>query len=176
MQKTFSERVNYAAKWIVSGRPTTRSFDSCFENSDGDAVVLALCRRAEKNDRLRQSLPRYIAETSIRDVPARYVGKKPSDVSREQRAAARAECVERWGEAFAQSVYGPATPPTATKKQNGRENATLKAIGWLAAGGFSVSPVERAGDTVTLYAVTDPQGALRRMTPAEILKWHRVAG
>jgi hypothetical protein len=90
MQKTFSERVNYAARWIVSGRPTSRSFDSCFECWDGDAVVLALCRRAEKNDRLRQSLPRYIAESSLRDVPARYAGRKPADVSREKIDAAAA--------------------------------------------------------------------------------------
>ena len=106
-QKTFSERVNYAARWIVSGRPTTRSFDNCFENSDGDAVVLALCRRAEKNERLRQALPRYIAESSIRDVPARYAGRNPADVSREQRAACRAACVKDFGEEFAATVYGP---------------------------------------------------------------------
>jgi hypothetical protein len=88
MQRTFSARVNCAAKWIASGRPTTRVFDSCFECYDGDAVVLALCRRAAKNERLRQGLPRYIAETSIRDVPARYEGRRPSDVSREQIAKA----------------------------------------------------------------------------------------
>lgn len=84
MAETFSDRVNYAARWIVSGRETNRRFDSCFECFDGDAVVLALCRRAEKNERLRQMLPRYIAETSIRDVPQRYIGRKPEDVSREQ--------------------------------------------------------------------------------------------
>jgi hypothetical protein len=84
MPKTFSERVNYAARWIASGRPTTRSFDACFECYDGEAVVLALCRRAEKNEKLRHALPKYIAETSIRDVPRRYEGRRPSDVSREQ--------------------------------------------------------------------------------------------
>ena len=83
MKKTFSERVNYAARWIVSGRPTTRSFDSCFECFDGEAIVLALCRRAQKNEKLRHALPRYIAEESIRDVPLRNEGRRPADVSRE---------------------------------------------------------------------------------------------
>lgn len=175
-QKTFSERVNYAARWIVSGRPTTRSFDNCFENSDGDAVVLALCRRAEKNERLRQALPRYIAETSIRDVPTRYAGRRPSDVSREQRQAARTECVKAWGEEFAATIYGPPAAETKTPKTSRRGNATLRAIGWLAAAGFSITPAEKAGDAVTAYAVTDPQGACLKMTPAAILEWHRVAG
>lgn len=85
MIETFSERVNYAARFIVSGRESNRSFDGCFECYDGDAVVLALCRLAEKNERLRQMLPRYISEASIRDVPQRYAGRNAADVSREQR-------------------------------------------------------------------------------------------
>jgi hypothetical protein len=84
MTETFSDRVNYAARWIISGRETNRRFDSCFECYDGGAVVLALCRRAEKNERLCQMLPEYISETSIRDVPQRYAGRSPEDVSREQ--------------------------------------------------------------------------------------------
>lgn len=108
MIRTFSDRVNYAARYIASGRPTNRTFDGCFECSDGEAVVLALCRRAEKNERLRQALPRYIAETSIRDVPPRYVGRKPEDVSREHRSVSRADAASRWGEEYAIAVYGPA--------------------------------------------------------------------
>ena len=107
MARTFTDRVNYAARHIVSGRPTTRTFDSCFECFDGEAVVLALCRRAEKNERLRQALPRYIAETSIREIPPRYVNRDPQDVSREHRSIAMAEAASRWGEDYAEAIFGP---------------------------------------------------------------------
>lgn len=100
--ENFTGRVNYAAAWIVSGRPTSRSFDSLFENNDGEVVVAALCRRAEKNERLRNNLAKYIAESSIRDVPGRYHGQHLPDAARQKRIAAR----ESWEAAFAAKFGG----------------------------------------------------------------------
>ena len=81
----FTGRVNYAAAVISSGRRTTRSFDNCFENHDGDAVAAALVRRAEKNERLRTNLPRYInADMAYRN-HADYQGRDLKEVSRELR-------------------------------------------------------------------------------------------
>jgi hypothetical protein len=45
----FTARVNFAANRISSGGRTSRRFDSCFENHDGDEVVVALYRRTIKN-------------------------------------------------------------------------------------------------------------------------------
>jgi len=80
--ENFSGRVNYAAAVISNGRSTSRAFDNCFENFDGDEVVTILLRRAEKNAKLAANLPRYIgidraretaaklAHVSTRDMPA----------------------------------------------------------------------------------------------------------
>ena len=47
--ENFQGRVSLAALYISKGRETTRSFDTCFEMWDGDAVAVALLRRAERN-------------------------------------------------------------------------------------------------------------------------------
>jgi len=44
-------RVAYAAQVIARGGANTRTFDSCFENSDGDEVAVAVVRRSRKNPR-----------------------------------------------------------------------------------------------------------------------------
>lgn len=59
-EENFSGRVNFAAKYISEGRNTTRHFDTCFEMYDGDAVYVALCRRAMKNPKLAENMPRYL--------------------------------------------------------------------------------------------------------------------
>lgn len=56
----FSYRVNFAAAHISRGANSTRSFDNCFEMWDGDAVAVALYRRARKNAKLRKNLWNYI--------------------------------------------------------------------------------------------------------------------
>ena len=66
----FAGRVNYAAAFMLRPkdgrrRQTTRAFDSCFENGDGDAVLAALVRRAVRNERLRAALPLYLRPESI---------------------------------------------------------------------------------------------------------------
>lgn len=71
----FAGRVNYAAKVISSGRPTSRAFDNCFENYDGDEVAAALVRRAEKNPRLAANLFRYINQQTATEAADRLEGK-----------------------------------------------------------------------------------------------------
>lgn len=51
----FKYRVNYAAQCFMKGIHS-RAFDNCFEMFDGDAVVVALMRRALKNDKLKQAI------------------------------------------------------------------------------------------------------------------------
>jgi hypothetical protein len=79
----FAGRVNYAASVITQGRNTSRSFDNCFENYDGDAVAAALVRRAANNERLAANLYRYINEQSAREAAQLYEGRKLPEVSRE---------------------------------------------------------------------------------------------
>lgn len=63
----FAGRIDFAAAYIAAGRNTSRSFDSCFENDDGDAVVTALYRRAQAKPtgRLAANLWRYLARESV---------------------------------------------------------------------------------------------------------------
>jgi len=54
---SYQARVNYAALCIMRGT-RSRAFDSCFEMYDGDAVVTALVRRADKNPKLYDAIAR----------------------------------------------------------------------------------------------------------------------
>lgn len=65
---TFNDRVNYAARVISAGaKNTTRNFDNCFEMHDGDAVVSALFRRAQKNSKLAAMLPHVLVAEDCKD-------------------------------------------------------------------------------------------------------------
>lgn len=88
--ENFVGRVNYAAQVIANRRPTSRAFDNCFENSDGDAVAAALMRRADKNPKLAANLPRYIDEAMARAAYAELAGKKLPEEARRMREEARA--------------------------------------------------------------------------------------
>lgn len=63
----FHGRVNLAALYISQGRETTRTFDTCFEMYDGDAVATALFRRALANPGgdLDRNLPRYLGMETV---------------------------------------------------------------------------------------------------------------
>lgn len=64
--KPFKDRVNFAAQVIRNNGKTTRKFDDCFECNDGDQVVMALVRRAEKTQgKLLANLPIYVSISSI---------------------------------------------------------------------------------------------------------------
>ncbi len=87
----FAGRVSYAAFVITNKRNTTRAFDNCFENYDGDAVVAALVRRAEKNEKLRANLFSYLNEASAIGAYERLKGQKLAQAAREMRASAKAK-------------------------------------------------------------------------------------
>lgn len=63
----FNERVNFAAGYISAKRSTTRRFDTCFEMYDGDAVAVALVRRAEANPhgKLAANLYSYLSRETV---------------------------------------------------------------------------------------------------------------
>lgn len=88
----FAERVNFAARVIASRGTATRSFDTCFEMWDGDAVGVALYRRARGNTKLRANLFRYCARDSL--VPLAFANRRRKDLkgwAAELRAQARRE-------------------------------------------------------------------------------------
>lgn len=69
----FAGRVNLAALYISEGRDSSRSFDTCFEMDDGEAVGLALHRRAQKNPdgALARNLSRYLRPEHLAENAAR---------------------------------------------------------------------------------------------------------
>lgn len=89
----FSGRVNLAALVISQGGRTSRSFDSCFENFDGDAVATSLYRRAQRrpDSDLARNLWRYLSRESVEAVATENAHRDNlSAWSRELIAAARA--------------------------------------------------------------------------------------
>ena len=90
-EDNFAGRVNYAAQVITNLRNTSRSFDNCFENYDGDVVVAALVRRAEKNVRLRENLPAYLTSKSCVEMSAKFKDANLPEAARKMRADRRAE-------------------------------------------------------------------------------------
>ena len=66
----FRARVEKAAAWIGTGRPTSRAFDSCFEMWDGAAVCVALLERAQRrpDTKLAANLWRYLARHHVEKV------------------------------------------------------------------------------------------------------------
>lgn len=74
MRNSFSCRVNLAANYISQGRNITRSFDSCFENYDGDAVVIALARRVIKSPdgKLAKNIWNYLSKDSVMPLVEKY--------------------------------------------------------------------------------------------------------
>lgn len=69
----FVRRVNYAVRVISEGRRTSRAFDSCFEEGDGDEVAAALVKRARKNEKLHANLFKYIDKQSATEAYERTI-------------------------------------------------------------------------------------------------------
>ena len=59
--EAFSARVTYAEYCFLRGINSRRR-DACFEMFDGEAVVVALLRRAENNPRLKNAIARGWSE------------------------------------------------------------------------------------------------------------------
>jgi len=91
----FMGRVNYAAQVISRNGNTTRTFDGCFENDDGDAVVAALARRCEKNAKLAANIARYLRPESLAEYKEKYRGQNLTEVARQLRVEGRA-AFEQW--------------------------------------------------------------------------------
>lgn len=85
--EAFGERVRLAAAYITSRRPTTRAFDTCFEMYDGDAVGVALLRRAEADPTgpLAVNLWQYLGEKSVRAAAARLAHVPTAKLAAEAR-------------------------------------------------------------------------------------------
>lgn len=100
--ENFAGRVKLAASYILQGRRTTRTFDTCFEMHDGDVVAAALYRRAENNPKLAEALPRYLnadlrAETVAKfaGIPTRELPEEARRTRAERRASFDALCAAR---------------------------------------------------------------------------------
>lgn len=85
--ENFAGRVNYAALVISKQRKTTRSFDTCFEMFDGDAVAAAIWRRSLKNPTLAQNLPQYLTPSRCEECYHRYAGQNLNKVAQALRDA-----------------------------------------------------------------------------------------
>jgi hypothetical protein len=94
--ENFIGRVNLAASYIAAGRHTTRTFDTCFEMWDGDAVAAALVRRADANPsgKLAKNLFHYITEDTAREASVR-LGSDLAAEAAKQREVSRRQC-EEW--------------------------------------------------------------------------------
>jgi hypothetical protein len=81
----FHGRVRYALEVISAGRPTCRTFDSCFENGDGDEVAAAVYRRSLRRPTLAANLWRYLSRPSVTEVVERLAGVADRDMADEAR-------------------------------------------------------------------------------------------
>lgn len=69
----FAGRVDYAVAFISNWRGDgTRSFDTCFEMNDGDAVCVAVYRRSLKNPKLAANIWRALSQSSVMQEVERY--------------------------------------------------------------------------------------------------------
>ena len=64
--KSLQDRVTFVCSYILQGRKTTRAFDGCFEDGDGDEVAARVYKRALKNQKIMDRLPRYVDVDSVR--------------------------------------------------------------------------------------------------------------
>lgn len=83
-QPGFNNRVNYAARWLLTHylhkKPTTRGFDNCFENNDGDAVMWQLVWRSRQaNSDLFHALIKYFDKSVL----YRFITEQQAQQARE---------------------------------------------------------------------------------------------
>lgn len=64
-ESNFAGRVELAANYFSRGIEGSRTLDTCFEMNDGDAVVIALLRRVQKNP--NTALARHIWDRLCRE-------------------------------------------------------------------------------------------------------------
>lgn len=84
MRTDFQKRVDYAARAFTIGKTDSRKMDNCFEMFDGDAVVAALVRRAEKNPNLHAGIAKAFSSgfpASWIETAQKYEGQNLQKVS-----------------------------------------------------------------------------------------------
>jgi hypothetical protein len=123
----FASRVNLACAYISAGRRNTRTFDTCFEMHDGDAVAVAVYRRSRRNPALCANLYRYLDRGTL--VRAAWQNRRRSTRSLPAWAA---ELRRKSEETFAAMMAKQAAEKAA------RQAAT-------AAAGYSVEELPRGG-------------------------------
>lgn len=64
-EDAFKTRVDYAARCIVAGRTSSRSFDATGEMNDGELVAVALYRRSLKNQKLADKLWKVLHKGTV---------------------------------------------------------------------------------------------------------------
>ena len=71
----FRGRVALAASYISAGRRSTRTFDTCFEMQDGDAVAIALFRRVQRrpDSKLAKNIWQYLSHDTVSRAVAEHV-------------------------------------------------------------------------------------------------------
>lgn len=73
------DRVNFACAFVLSGRASTREFDTCFEMGDGEEVAARIYERALSNPALMDAAKRYLNLDSLRRAyEAEILGKNPA--------------------------------------------------------------------------------------------------
>ena len=63
--EAFAERVQFAARVISEGRPTSRRFDTCCEMGDGDEVAVMVYRRSLNNPKIAANIWRYLSKETV---------------------------------------------------------------------------------------------------------------
>ena len=157
----FRARVEKAAAWIGTGRPTSRAFDSCFEMWDGDAVCVALLERAQRrpDTKLAANLWRYLARHHVEKVASeRPRGLSLAEWSRQ--LVARSAPAE-----LPPEPAPPAAPAAAAAPVHPR---MAEALAILAAAVQPVDPAPVAdAPAVVAEAAPDPAEVARLATAAD---------
>jgi len=91
--ENFAGRVQFAAAVIARRGATSRSFDTCCEMYDGEAVIAALVRRAKKrpNGSLAKNLYHYIDQKSAEAAYQKTIGMDLTAHAAQLRASAQRE-------------------------------------------------------------------------------------
>lgn len=161
--ENFAGRVNFAAFIITQGKPTSRSFDNCFENNDGDAVCAALIRRAQTNERLAANLFRYINKESATEAAKRLEGQKLATAARAMRAASKAK-FDAWLKSRDLCEHGNSspclacvTPDQAEPRDPGRERTWMEIRAKSPMRARSTTPVADVNECPLFIAANEPR-------------------
>lgn len=152
LSRTFPDRVDRASIAIRRGRTQSRSFDDCFEQGDGDAVVTALVRRAAKNPELHRGICRLHGG----EFPAGWLATAETHREVRNLTDLSRRLLDRYAETTGQSpdlwvVYGPMQPRVFCDKASAESYA---------------EEVRRHG-----HKIPDPRGYSMPDGPRSLVAW-----